>query len=109
MLKPKQKKAAEIMVDEPNLSGFKIAERLGIDPTTMYRWRKNEEFQEYVHSLCKERFKDMEKLAIEKLREHVKNNNWKATEYVLNGLGYKPKEEIGITTKDINLNIISEE
>ena len=74
MLKPKQKQAAEIAVSEPDLSGFKIAERVGVDVNTYYRWKKNPEFTEYIHSLCEDRFKDMEKLAMQKLKEHIETS-----------------------------------
>lgn len=109
MLKPKQKQAAEIAVSEPDLSGFKIAERVGVDVNTYYRWKKNPEFTEYIHSLCEDRFKDMEKLAMQKLKEHIEKGNWKATQYVLDGLGYKPEEKIDISNGDINISITGDE
>ena len=105
MLKPKQKKLAELMVAEPELTNEKYADKIGVDPTTIYRWKKSDEFTDYLHSLCKERFKDMEKLAMQKLKEHIEKGNWKATEYVLNGLGYKPEEKIDIKNSDINISI----
>lgn len=109
VLKPKQKKAAEIAVSEPNLSGAKIAESVGVDVNTYYRWKKNPEFTEYIHTLCEERFKDMEKLAMQKLREHIEKGNWKATQYVLDGLGYKPEEQLNITNGDISISITGDE
>lgn len=109
MLKPKQKKAAEISVSEPGLSGAKIAERVGVNINTYYVWKKNPEYQEYVHALCEDRFKDMEKLAMQKLKEHVEKGNWKATQYVLDGLGYKPEEKIDINNGEININVTGDE
>lgn len=109
MLKPKQKKLAEIMVAEPELNNEQYAEKIGIDPSTLYAWKKKDEFNEYVHNLCKERFKDMEKLAMNRLKQHVENGNWKATQYVLDGLGYKPEEKIDITSGDININVTGED
>ena len=108
MLKTKQKKLAELMVAEPELTNERYAERIGIDPTTIYRWKKSEEFNEYLHSLCKERFKDMEKLAMQKLKEHIEKGNWKATQYVLDGLGYKPDEVVDIKNSDINISILGD-
>ena len=109
MLKPKQRQAAEIAVSEPNLSGAKIAERVGVDINTCYRRKENPEFAEYMHQLCEERFKDMEKLAMQKLREHIEKGNWKATQYVLDGLGYKPEEKIDINSGEINISITGDE
>lgn len=104
-LKLKQKRLAEMMVMNPDWSKGKIAQEMGIDPSTIYRWKQNQEFKEYMHSLCQDRFKDMERLAVKKLQEHIKNGNWKATQYVLDNLGYKPEEKIDIHSSDININI----
>lgn len=93
MLKPKQKKLAELMVLEPSLTNEEYAKRIGIDPKTLYVWKKNSEFQDYIHELCQQHFKSMERLAIRKLREQVENGKWQAIEYLLNGNGYKAKEE----------------
>ncbi len=109
VLKTKQKQLAEIMVAEPQLSNEKYAERIGVDPSTIYRWKKNDEFNDYVHTLCQERFKDMEKLAMTKLREHIEKGNWKATQYVLDYMGYKPEETIDIKNGDINISIVGDD
>lgn len=108
MLKLKQKQLAEIMVAEPELNNEQYAERVGINPATIYKWKKNDEFNEYLHTLCQERFKDMEKLAMQKLREHVERGNWKATQYVLDGLGYKPEEKVDIKNSAINISVVGD-
>lgn len=108
-LNRKQKLAAEIMAAEPNLSGAKIAERVQVDVTTFYRWKKNQEFNDYVHTCCIEEFKDIEKIAIQKLRENAAKGNQKAIEYVLNYMGYKPEEKIDLHSSDICINITGEE
>ena len=51
----------------------------------------------------------MEKLAMQKLKEHVEKGNWKATQYVLDGLGYKPEEKIDINNGEININVTGDE
>lgn len=99
MLSPKQKKLAELMVYNVDLTNEQYAKKINIDPKTVYVWKKKPEFQEYIHELCKDRFKDLEKLAMEKLKEQMINNNWKAIEYVLNGHDYKPSDKI-----DANVN-----
>ncbi len=108
MLKVKQKKLAELMVAEPELTNEKYAERIGINPATIYSWKKNKEFTDYVHTLCQERFKDIEKLAIQKLKEQVAKGNWKAIQYVLDSLGYKPEEKVDIRSSDINISIVGD-
>lgn len=93
MLKPKEKQLAEIMASEPSLSNAQYAERIKVSEKTVYVYKRKPEFQEYLSALCKERFKDMEKLAVKKLGEQIKNNNWKAIQYVLDNTGYKMPEQ----------------
>lgn len=92
-LTSKMKKLAEIMCVEPSLKQDEYAERVGISVKTVYVYRQKPEFQEYLSELCKERFKAMESLAIQKLHEEINKNNFKAIQYALDGLGYKAKEE----------------
>lgn len=109
MLNRKQKLGAEIASAEPELSGRKVAERIGVDVNTFYRWKKNPEWVEYLHTCCQERFRDMEKLAVLKLQENVAKGNQKSIEYVLNYLGYQPEQRIDIKGSDININITGED
>lgn len=108
-LNRKQKLAAEIMAAEPSLSGAKIAERVGCDVTTFYRWKKNQEWCDYVHTCCVEEFKEIEKIAVQKLKENAAKGNQKAIEYVLNYMGYQPEQKIDIKNSDINISITGEE
>lgn len=92
-LTAKMKLCAEILVNDPERSLGDIAQELGVDPSTLWRWRKREDYKAYEHELCHERFMDLEKLAIQKLKENTMNNNQKAIEYLLDYIGYKPKEQ----------------
>lgn len=93
MLKPKEKKLAELMCVKPSLRNIDYAKECGISEKSVYVYKAKPEFQEYLSQLCKERFKNMEALAIKKLQEEINNNNFKAIQYCLDGLGYKPKEQ----------------
>lgn len=93
MLKPKEKMLAELMCAEPSLMFKDYAEIIGVCEKTVYTYRQKPEFQEYLKKLCEKRFADMERLALSKLKEEVENNNFKAIQYVLDGNGYKAKEE----------------
>jgi hypothetical protein len=105
-LKPKQRALAELMVLEPKLINTEYADRIGIDIKTVYKWKKLPEFQEYIHELSIEKFRDMESLAIEKLKENVNNNNQKAIEYALDYLGYKASQKVEADLHtDIVINI----
>ena len=105
----KQKAAAEFMVSNPELGYDEVAAKLGINPATLWRWRKREDFQQYSHELCMERFKDLERLAIRKLHENVTKNNQKAIEYALDYIGYKASEKVDITSGDIVVNITGDD
>lgn len=105
MLKPKQRQVIEIMVLEPDLRNEDYAERVGINPKTLYVWKKQEEFNDELHRVCKEKFKDLEKKALRKLEEQVDKGNMKAITYVLDGTGYKAPEQIEVTDKTINIHI----
>lgn len=107
-LKPKQRLLAELMVEEPELTNVEYAEKINIDIKTLYKWKKTEEFEEYYHSLCREKFKNLEQLAIQRLKENVDMGYQKAIEYVLDYLGYKATDKIDANIEgslDINVNI----
>lgn len=108
-LNRKQKLAAEIMAAEPLTSGAEIARRVEVDVNTFYRWKKNPEWVEYVHTCCVEEFKEIEKIAVQKLKENTMKGNQKAIEYVLNYMGYKPEETIDIKNGEINITVTGED
>ena len=105
-LKAKQKALAELMVYQPELTNVEYAKEIGIDPKTLYKWKKTDEFQDYMHQLCQEKFKDLEQLAIAKLQENIAKRNQKAIEYALDYIGYKPSQKIEADLNtDINITI----
>lgn len=106
MLKPKQKRCADIMVCEPSLSIEKVAEQINVDPSTIYRWKRDSEFTDYISELCRERFKALEAAAVNELRKAVNKGDWKAVQYVLDGHHYAPKTELDITSNDIVISIV---
>lgn len=108
-LNRKQKLGAEVAASEPHLSGAEVAEKIGVDKNTFYRWKKNPEWTEYLHECCQDHFKDIERLAVSKLRENVIKGNQKAIEYVLNYLEYQPDQTIDIRSGDINISITGDD
>ena len=105
-LKAKQKILAELMVMKPELTNVQYAEEVGIDPKTLYKWKKTDEFQDYLHECCQDKFKDLEKLALDKLRDNIGKGNQKAIEYALDYLGYKADTKISAElTNDITITI----
>ena len=104
-LNAKMKLAAEIMVADPEKYYVDVATEVGVDESTLWRWRKRDDFQEYEHELCLERFKDLEKLAIKKLKENAMKNNQRAVEYILDYVGFKATEQVEVSEKVINICI----
>lgn len=105
-LKPKQRALAELMVSNPGFTNLQYAEEAGIDVKTVYKWKKEQEFQDYVHELCIERFRSLEDLAIAKLQENIEKNHQKAIEYALDYLGYKATQKVEAEVNtDINITI----
>ena len=107
-LKPKQRMLAELMVAKPELTNEEYAKEIGIGERTLYDWKKQQDFAEYRDKLCKEKFADLQELALVKLRENIAAKNQKAIEYALDYLGYKAttKVEADVSgTMDITIDI----
>ena len=105
-LSARQKSLADLMVLEPELNNVDYAKRIGIDPKTLYKWKKSVEFQDYLHECCQLKFKSLEKLALNKLRENIQKGNQKAIEYVLDYTGFSAVHKVEADLKtDINITI----
>lgn len=105
-LKPRQKAAAELMALQPQLSFAEIRRQLNISEKAFWEWRKKPEFMNYYHSLCENRFKELEALAVAKLEENINNNCQKAIEYVLDYQGFAPTQKIDAKlSTDIDIKI----
>lgn len=97
-LKPKQRLLAELMALEPELTNAEYASKIGIDQKTLYRWKREEKFKEYLYTVCKEKFKDLERMAIKRLGEKVEAGAMDAILYVLNNTGYKVAEAVDLNS-----------
>lgn len=92
-LTTKMKLCAEILVNDPERKIGDIAQELGVDRKTLWKWRQRDDYKAYEHELCHARFMDLEKLAIQKLKENATKGNQRAIEYLLDYAGYKPKDQ----------------
>lgn len=106
-LKPKQQKAAELLALFPEKKEKEIAAEVGITQKTLWVWKKDyPEFMEYYHTICQNRFKELEGLAIKQLEANVKKGNQKAIEYALDYLGYHATQKVEADLHtDINIII----
>lgn len=104
-LTTRMKQCAEILVNDPEKPIKDVAAELGVDRKTIWKWRQREDYKEYEHSLCHERFLDLEKLAIQKLKENASKGNQRAIEYLLNYTGYQATQKVEVTDKIITIDI----
>jgi hypothetical protein len=108
-LSVKKKMLAELMALQPDWTNADYAREIGIDQKTLYRWKKEENFKEYLHSVCMEKFKDLERLAIRKLEEQIIAGDFRAVQYVLDGTGYKAADMLNVNADNITLSVSIEE
>lgn len=108
-LTSKMKLCAEILVNNPEKSIEDVANEIGVHRATLWKWRQRDDYKEYEHQLCHARFLDLEKLAIQKLKENATKGNQKAIEYLLDYIGYKASEKIDVRSGDININIVGDD
>lgn len=101
----KMKLCAEILVNDPEKNIQDVAKELSVDRKTIWKWRQREDYKEYEHQLCHERFLGLEKLAIQKLKENASKGNMRAIEYLLNYIGYSSTLKIDA---DVDNKIIFE-
>lgn len=105
-LKPKQLALIEAMLANPMLSDVKLAEQLGINNKTVGVYKKNPEFQAELDRRLKEKWKESERIAQETMIRLATKGDFKASQYILNSLGYAPAQKIEAeVNSDIVINI----
>lgn len=105
-LKPRQLALIEAMLANPMLSDVKLAEQLGINNKTVGVYKKNPEFQAELDRRLKEKWKESERIAQETMIRLATKGDFKASQYILNSLGYAPAQKIEAeVNSDIVINI----
>ena len=100
-----QKKACELLImkDINKMSNDDIAEAVGVDRSTLYRWKQKKEFNDYLNNLADEFQRSFLSEAFSELRKIMaygkSHEKLKAIELVLKNQG-KLKE-----TTDINATV----
>ena len=108
-LTPRARELAEYRVNNPTLSDLQVSRDIGIDPKTIYKWKKRPEYQEYEHELCLQRFKEAQRIAVKKACELAEKGNTKMIEYLLTNNGFKLPDEQNVNlTGDMEINIADE-
>ena len=96
----------EVWVSNPMASENKLAELSGVSRPTIQRYKRDKEFMEKYHEMCRQRFNSFESMAVEKLREALETGNWQAVKYVLDSLDYGGKQKVDANVNtDVNISI----
>ena len=108
-LTPKQKLALELLTNGEGLSYKAIAEQVGIDAKTLWRWRNEPEFAHFQAELEKinnQRWLATVDAARQAAFDLCKNGNQRMVEFVLKNEGYNPTQKVEAElTNDITINI----
>lgn len=96
-LSTKQKKALELLTCGLGLTYKEIAEQVGVDTKTLYRWRNEPAFalfQQELKRLNDIRWQAAEDAAREGCISLCREGNQKMIEFVLKNLGYNPTQKV---------------
>lgn len=106
MLTNKQLLLIEYMITNPKATQEQLAEMVGASRKTIGRWCKLEEFQNELKTQLKDVWGDLERNAINTMKNLVDEGSFQASKYVLDSLGYAPAQKIEADVKtDIVINI----
>lgn len=92
MLKKSQLTAIQLMIYSDK-SDDAIAKEVGVNPSTLWRWKQTEEFQGALVEENRRKFKDLQKEALKTMENLVKRGNFQAAKYILDGNSYAPTEK----------------
>lgn len=108
-LTDKQRKALELLTCGLGLSYKEIAEQVGVDNKTLYRWRNEPEFahfQDELKRLNDIRWQAAEDAAREGAISLCREGNQKMIEFVMKNLGYNPSTKVEAeVNQTINISI----
>ena len=108
-LTDKQRIALELLTNGQGLSYKAIAEQVGVDTMTLYRWRNESafvHFQEELERINNDRWLATVDAARQAAFDLCKNGNQRMVEFVLKNEGFNPTQKVEAELKnDININI----
>lgn len=90
----RMKRTLETWLANPLATFEEIAASAGVSDITFWRYRQDADFMKEYHEQQRQRFSSLEGKAIAQLENKLDDGEWKAIQYTLDGLGYKPTEKI---------------
>lgn len=112
LLTSKQKKALELLTCGEGRSYTSIAEEVGVNRKTLWRWLNEPQFasfQEELSFIDEERWKATVDAARAAAMRLVVNDNQRMVEFVLKNEGYNPTQKVEADIRtDIVINILDD-
>lgn len=108
MLKPKQVRCLELMLDNPKMKMQDIAKELNVTPKTISTWKKEEEFKAEYDSNFRQKLQYASARAFRKQIDLLDSPNemvaYLASKDIMDRAGYNPVEKVQQEV-DMDLNI----
>ena len=109
-LNKKQRLAIELLTSGKGMSYKQIAEEVGVDTKTLWRWRNEPEFalfQEEIEKINDARWEAAVDAARDSAVKLCKDGNQKMVQFILQNVGYNPTQKIDadITSKEYVITI----
>lgn len=92
MLKKKQYEAIQLLVYS-EMKDSEIKEELNISDSTLWRWKKDEEFLAELEKENRRKFKGLQIQALHSMAKLMQQGHFQATKYILDGNDYAPTEK----------------
>lgn len=105
-LTTKQQLALEMLTSGKGYTYRQIAEKVEVNPKTLWEWRNSPEyvtFQEELNRLNEIRWQAAEDAAREAAIQLCKDGNQKMVEFVLKNAGYNPTQKV---EADVNQDVV---
>lgn len=101
----KQKRAAEILAENPRLKDKEVAEMLDITPQSMCRWKKSEEWNKYYEECLKKVWHRYGQEAQKLMWNKAEDGDFRAIEYICNSAGLKPSDKLDVNADGLIIKV----
>lgn len=92
MLKKKQRDAIQLLV-YTEMKDSEVKEELNISDSTLWRWKKDEEFCAELEKENRIKFKSLQTQALHAMAKLINEGHFQAAKYILDGNDYAPTEK----------------
>jgi uncharacterized protein YjcR len=92
MLKKKQYEAIQLLV-YTEMKDSEIKEKLNISDSTLWRWKKDEEFMDELEKENRHKFRSLQTKALQTMNKLMEQGHFQASKYILDGNNYAPTEK----------------